>query len=1173
MMRFVRSLTALVAALELTGATAAAAPQNPTPPSGAGLCYSGGGYWRLRLTVRVRNDAAVPLAGFPIPVRISPDDLSGRLIGLEVGALRVVGPKGSELIFGFEDARGGEKHSGRIAAGDRLVLPVEAPARGEAAMYVFADNPSAWRPPEWLGSSRLVNLSFEETTADGAPVGWSAWGVDEQHRMAVQEGAAHSGRRCARCDVAPGARATWVKYWQGSTPVFPGEKYRFTAWVKAENVKGRAGWYVHVDGERPLMVNRVEGWDGTYDWRKVTIEFEAPDGASEFSCGTVLYGTGRAWYDDAKLERIGGGPRPRVRVVSAERIELRRIGAEAPWLDLPRWNWRVPIVVRNFADHAENGILVEAALHRALNALAKQFGFAKKPRFRLIDPERPQRPAPLDTSSGTTVRFAASVPAKSEKTFFLYAGRRRDAPDPSPTDLAPARMFAEANLVANPDMEEGDASVPAVWNAGEEGRSGRRFQARRVRKGRSGKWCLELMVPETIREPGWCGWRQKVRVQPGKTYMLGGWIRTRGVDGAVRIHGHFLREDGTLTEHPFFSTTPTCNGDTDWTWTSATVTTPPDCAFIEVHLTMNCHGTVYHDGVVLAPILPAYAGGLETRKKRGRKLAWWIVNPRVKVFPDDLPPDEPHTKARVAVCRNGRRILQAAFRAEAPTRMTLRASALRGPNGAVLDPPELWAVGYVPVDFPIGYDSNTEPAWRRHHPNNRGNDGWPGLWPDPMTPLRPDGTVSLEPGVTRAFVADVRVPADALPGEYKGELTATTERRTVRIPVVLRVWRMVLPPERHLPALYDLRNGPGHKAFALADSKSEAVEIWYRFLAQYNVSPSFVIPSPTFRYKNGRVEMDAVEFDRAARLLFDELHVPRVYTPHIFYACGWAYPPKKIFGLEPFSDEYVNAWKSAYRQFVDHITEKGWRKRFVFYISDEPDGRSEVTIQGIARIADMAREIAPNIPIYSSTWRYIDGLAGHITLWGMGPQGSFAPDKVAERRKAGDHFWYTTDGQMCLDTPYLGIEYLLPWFCHKYGAEAYEFWGVSWWTWNTWEYGWHSYIRQSHEGKIFRWVRYPNGDGFLAYPPRDLGKGRPLPSIRLVAAREGVDDYELLLALDRVAAQGNRTAEKLLEKVHALVTSPNRGGRWSTVVMPDPEAVEDLRTRIGDFLDKRERDE
>ncbi len=55
------------------------------------------------------------------------------------------------------------------------------------------------------------------------------------------------------------------------------------------------------------------------------------------------------------------------------------------------------------------------------------------------------------------------------------------------------------------------------------------------------------------------------------------------------------------------------------------------------------------------------------------------------------------------------------------------------------------------------------------------------------------------------------------------------------------------------------------------------------------------------------------------------------------------------------------------------------------------------------------RKIAPDVPIYSSTWSYIDGLEDHITLWGIGIHGSFPQEKVDARRAEGDRFWYTTD--------------------------------------------------------------------------------------------------------------------------------------------------------------------
>ncbi|MBM4050183.1 MAG: DUF4091 domain-containing protein, partial [Planctomycetes bacterium] len=95
---------------------------------------------------------------------------------------------------------------------------------------------------------------------------------------------------------------------------------------------------------------------------------------------------------------------------------------------------------------------------------------------------------------------------------------------------------------------------------------------------------------------------------------------------------------------------------------------------------------------------------------------------------------------------------------------------------------------------------------------------------------------------------------------------------------------------------------------------------------------------------------------------------------------------------------------------------------------------------------------------------------------------------------------------------------------------------------------------------------YPNGDGFLAYPGSGAGQQEPLPSIRLVAAREGVDDYETFLALRRHAEQGNAQAREALDRVRSLVQMPNRGGRYSTAIMPDPDAVQAARIAVGDAL-------
>ena len=130
------------------------------------------------------------------------------------------------------------------------------------------------------------------------------------------------------------------------------------------------------------------------------------------------------------------------------------------------------------------------------------------------------------------------------------------------------------------------------------------------------------------------------------------------------------------------------------------------------------------------------------------------------------------------------------------------------------------------------------------------------------------------------------------------------------------------------------------------------------------------------------------------------------------------------------------------------MKEKGWAKRIVLYISDEPFDQHEhirVQMQALCR---MIHEVDPAIPIYCSTWKHVPAWDGSLDIWGIGHYGSVPAEKLAGTRAAGKRIWFTTDGQMCTDTPYCAVERLLPHYCFKYGAEAYEFWGVAWHTYD-----------------------------------------------------------------------------------------------------------------------------
>jgi hypothetical protein len=177
-------------------------------------------------------------------------------------------------------------------------------------------------------------------------------------------------------------------------------------------------------------------------------------------------------------------------------------------------------------------------------------------------------------------------------------------------------------------------------------------------------------------------------------------------------------------------------------------------------------------------------------------------------------------------------------------------------------------------------------------------------------------------------------------------------------------------------------------------------------------------------------------------------------------------------------------------------------------------------------------------------------------------------------RAAGDRIWFTTDGQMCTDTPFCAVERLLPHYCFRCGAEAYEFWGAAWLTYDPYRFGRHAYIHQSSApGKSF-WVRYPNGDGFLIYPGEPIGHDGLVSSVRLEQAREGVEDYEYLclhksmMAKAQEAGRDITRARATAERARNLVSIPNAGGRHSTKILPVPDSVLELREELARSIEE-----
>jgi len=1214
-------LLAALAAVAVASSPAALRAEAPAPAADAAhaawhhpLYLARGGTWRGRIAVKITNRTGRDAAGDPVSLTVGEGDGRADLAGTRAEAIRVVTADGTELLYGLNDGAGRPVREGPVPEGSVLTLPAEVAADASATYFIYFDNPDAWRVAEYLDAAAGLANGGVEIGDEGVPAAWRHDEGDARHTATWVAEDPHGGARCLKTVVAEGAEPTWIATRQTGIPVTAGARYRLAAWVRADDVKGRCGWYIHLYPKKgdflasPMLT--VAG--GTFGWKQVSAEFAAPAEAVRATVGTVLRGAGTAWFDDVHLACLDP---PALEAVASrpERMDLAEApgAAGAAGASAAPPPHRATVRVLNFADRPMGPTLLASDLAPLAGRLRGPLDPAS------VTVSDGRQPVPHYVF-GDTLLVAGQVPARAARTYYVSgtpraagdaqagdragAGGERDTDTGADAGAAEVAAYARLldsphNLARNASFEAG-GDLPDGWTAGSAKPAKNGTATARAGGGLFGDHCVRIRVPEGAADR-WVGWHQSIAVDAGKTYVYAAWVKCEAIrGGSAALHAHCRTADGKMcAAHPYRSVGPGVEGTRGWTLLAGTLTMPADCATLGLHLTMNASGTLWHDGVVVAEAVDTGPARLAPPPPmpKDAPVAVWPVNAVVKVFRDDVPPTEPAPgkvlPARLTAARNEVEPLQLAVRSPVAVRgvgVRVEVDPPKGPGGAVLDDFETGVVGYVPIDHATSYYRSESPAWHRKFPQKpAGCDGWAGWWPDPLVP----GEVfAVEANRTQPVWVTFRVPKDAPAGEYRGAVRLTMGGKALaRVPLEVRVWDFALPDKGHFTAIYDLRLRNRWWRDDFGGDRSAYVRRFWKFMSDRRVSPHRIEPEPVIRYKDGQVEADFTAYDEAAEYYFNVLGLPHTYTPSYFYCFGWGRPPKKAWGEAPYEGafpydsadrsrlrpEFKRAYQACLRAYWDHMKAKGWADRVVLYISDEPhDQRHEYVVRQMQALCAMIHEVAPEIPIYSSTWHHQPKWDGSLDVWGVGHQGRTPLPTIEAIRARGDRVWFTTDGQMCTDTPSCAVERLLPHYAFAHGAEAYEFWGVDWFTYNPYAFGWHAYIHQSDRPGSEYYVRYPNGDGYLTYPGSPAGRPGPVSTVRLEQAREGVEDYEYLYLLKeriRKAKAAGRAggdaavteAGKVLRDAAALVPIPNAGGRYSTKILPDPDAVFRLKERLG----------
>lgn len=192
------------------------------------------------------------------------------------------------------------------AAAPAPVEPVAAtPSRGV--------QPPARHAPEGPVALRNPGFEVDAGAAANCAASWhcTMHADPKSFRFFADASQARDGKR-SFC-VEPVTKEPWALVTQGILDKsLNGARVRFTIAVRLENVAGQgAGPWAQVQrasGAAKPTFQRL-GKD-TRDWEDQSVEFDVPADATSVEVGATLRGTGRACFDNARLEVLPTGKNP-----------------------------------------------------------------------------------------------------------------------------------------------------------------------------------------------------------------------------------------------------------------------------------------------------------------------------------------------------------------------------------------------------------------------------------------------------------------------------------------------------------------------------------------------------------------------------------------------------------------------------------------------------------------------------------------------------------------------------------------------------------------------------------------------------------------------------------------------------------------------------------------------
>ncbi|MFH1716546.1 MAG: glycoside hydrolase domain-containing protein [Planctomycetota bacterium] len=443
----------------------------------------------------------------------------------------------------------------------------------------------------------------------------------------------------------------------------------------------------------------------------------------------------------------------------------------------------------------------------------------------------------------------------------------------------------------------------------------------------------------------------------------------------------------------------------------------------------------------------------------------------------------------------------------------------------------------------------------------------PGLYADPLVPfINPDTGKPIEPlnqsrerwgepvkttgydmyavpfdvfkGQNQALWVDVHVPKDVPAGTYAGVLSVRARGGiSGQLGVTVTVWDFTLP------------DGPTHKnhfgSFSSVarsfnvernSERFKQIEMRYcRAMAEHRINPP--IPDYLLPEVNGDGSLNIIpERHQALKEFIATLHVTDFEIPRSRFARlpGSTLRPD----YRTISDADREKAQRYYRDYYKYLKDNGWEKRAYVYMLDEPNLRGNY--EQVLVLGRLVHEAVPQLKclvveqtyLQDPSWPDMDPA---VDIWC--PLWSFIDrESINEKISHGDEVWsYTALVQRSpqyhpqyesvknLDPPYWHIDrplsaYRVPtWINYQYDITGLLYWSTV------------TTVIEPWFNPAFAHPRHYNGGGFLFYPGAPCGIDGPVTCMRLKNLRDGMEDYEYLAILEKLA--GKEAVRKIVDTV------------------------------------------